>query len=764
MRRQSKAFTYPQEGQYLILGFLFLVFIFSWCLLGHCAEAPQVKAPAEAISKEQPDPKPDISSFIETKDKSPEQMFADANYLYQLGEYESALVLYNKVVQETKDKDLRRRANMGREVIDILTKAEQIGGPKGEKEAKRADKIKERQKKEQVASLYKEAYSRFFDGNLEQASEIFKAILAIEPGEKDAKYYFQDRIPQLIKEQKVKALYKEGLEYFGVGDYANATKLFNEVLAISPDQKAIKDDVEAKLAFIAKMEKIGKLYQQAATVFNGSDYDQAASYCREILAIDQDQPKAKEYLEISIPQKLKERRIAALYKDALAAFNDQELDKARQIFYDILSLDVKQAEAKEYVEIKIPGLLKEQKVKDLIKEGLAAFDDQQYDTAESVFDKALILDPAQAEALEYAQVKIPEVRKQLRIKGIYKDAVESFSVGDYSKAQGLFNDILVLDPRQAEAKEYLEVKIPEKLKLEKINVLYSQAFGDFGRRDFESADAKFKEILAIAPDEKEAQEFVQSKIPQASKEENIERFYKEAMFAFNNGDYESSMRYFEQVLSLDPQERQARIYLEQEIPNRLLAAKEEQERLRLARMQDERKRSELEQQRLEAQRVSREENISKQREKVIQQKESARKQQDEARKQQEEARKLAAEKEAQMEKQKKAAKEKEAILLAKREKPSQLPAQKKVQQAAGATSQQAAKPKDKKEKPKAKPATVKRKPDYPKTGVVGYLYECAFAAYEDGDYDLAKDYFNKILVISPTEATAKDYMAEITKG
>ncbi|MCX5704808.1 MAG: tetratricopeptide repeat protein [Candidatus Omnitrophica bacterium] len=771
MRRQSSAFMYPQESQYLILGFLFLVFIFSWCLLGHCAEAPEVKATTEATAKEQPKAKPkpklDASSFIEIKNKSPEQMFADANYLYQLGEYESALILYNKVAQETKDKDLRRRANMAREIIDILTKAERIGGPKGEKESKRADKIKERQKKDQVAYLYKEAYSRFFGQNFEQASEIFKAILAIDPGEKEAKYYFQDRIPQLVKEQKVKSLYKEGLEYFEIGDYGKAVKLFNEVLAIFPDQKAIRDDAEAKIAFIVKKEKIDNLFQQAATAFNGANYDQAANYCREILAIDQDQFKAKEYLEVSIPQKLKEQRIAVLYKDALTAFNNQELDKAKQIFYDILSLDLKQAEAKEYVEIKIPGLIRDQKVKGLLDDGSAAFNNQQYDAAEEIFNRALVLDPAQAEAIQYIQAKIPEVRKQLKIKDIYKDAVEFFSVGDYPKAEVLFKDILALDNSQEEAKEYLQVKIPEKLKLVKINVLYSQALGDFSNRDFVYADAKFREILALSPGELEAQEFVQTKIPQALREENIKALYGQALAAFDIQDYQSSIECFDQILSMDSKQQQARLYLEEKIPNQLKLVREDESQARLAqqeemRWQEESNRQQLEQEQLTRQEKFRQQAAKQQKQQEVVKNKVVKQQRQQQLQQQEVARLQLAKQEEQMEKQREQAKQKEAALMARSEKPSQ-PAPYTKEQPGAIKKISVQKPKPVRQEPKSVSAK-KRAPEYTQDGVVGYLYQRAFAAYSEGDYMSAQDYFTKILILAPKETVARDYLVKITNG
>jgi tetratricopeptide (TPR) repeat protein len=778
----------------LILGFLFLIFIFGWCVFAHSAETAPTK------EKE----KPDAASFISIKNKTPEQMFADANYLYQLGEYESALILFNKVATESTDKELKRKANMARELIDILTKAERIGGPKGEKEAKRADKIKGRQKQDQIAYLYKEAYSRFFSANYEQASEIFKAIIAIDPRQKEAKYYFQDRIPQLVKAEKVKSLYKEALQDFGIQDYEKAVKLFNEILVMSPEQKEIRSDIEVKVAFILKHEKINGLYEKANALFDSSDFEQAGKMFKEIIDLDPNQEKAREYLDVLLPQKMKKQRIAVLYKDALAAFNSQEYDKAKQLFYDILSLDLKQPEAKEYVEVKIPAVLKEKKIKGLLDDGVAAFNNQEYDKAQDMFNKVLALDITQPQALEYAQVKIPEVFNQLKIKDIYREAIEAFSVRDYERSDALFKDILALDNKQQQAKEYVEVKIPEKLKELKINALYSEALGYFNDRDFEKASDKFKEILALSPDDKEAREFAQVKIPAITRGQKIsqmyaqaidafdnlelersaeifkailaqdpsqekakeylevaipqnltqaklQELYQNALFALNEADYESAIYYFEQILAIDPKQKQARLYLEEEIPNRLKIVKEEEETLRLEQAEKERRKAEkwLQQEAKQKQKLQEERErlieertarIQKEREKVL----------------------LAESKKSQVPPYEPS----KRIERKERIKPSQPSKPSKPREQAGLAEQKKAVP----EKVvavktrKTKYISSKGKPDYPKDGVIGYLYQRAFQAYDSGDYETAQDCFTKILIIEPEEAIAKDYLLKIMQN
>jgi cytochrome c-type biogenesis protein CcmH/NrfG len=736
MTRHQNASIYAGENNYLFLGILFLAILFGWCALGR----------SEEISDAQKKIKPDASSFIEIKNKSPEQMFADANYLYQLGEYESALILFNKVSSTTSDRELKRKSNMAREVIDILMKAERIGGKEGVKETKRADKIKNRQKQEQIAYLYKEAYSRFFSKEYEQSSEIFKNILSIDPQQKEAKYYFQERIPQLVKEEKVRGLYKEALQYFGMQDYPSATKLFNEILAMAPDQKDIRSDIEEKVAFIVSKEKAKDLFEQAKTAYQNSDFEAAKKLFLEAAQIDPGLTKAGEYLDILIPQKEKEQRIAALYKEALTAFNNQEYDQAKQRFYDILALDQNQKEAREYLEAKIPGLIKEQKIKSMLAEGADDFNRKDLALAKEAFARVLELDPANQQATEYLKVKIPEEEKQAKIKELYREATELFALNDYERANGLFKEIMILDKGESEAMDYVQVRIPEKLKAMKVNVLYSEALGCFNNRDYACAYAKFNEILKISPEENEARKFVEDKIPSEVKKIKIAKLYAGAMAAFEASDYPSAKELFKAVLEEDPDQAKAKEYLEKEIPNKLELLRQEQEKVRLVQLEKERK-AELErkakaekdrqiaQARLEKERKAAQEKLEKERQ-IVQAKQAERLKQE------------------QIEKAKQAMKDaegqkKKEVLSTKKEKP--------LPQEATTTRSQI-------KEPTAKYSLTKKKPDYPKDGVMGYLYEQAFLAYDSGDYETARDYFTKIMMADPNQSVARDYLAKILKG
>ena len=54
--------------------------------------------------------------------------------------------------------------------------------------------------------------------------------------------------------------------------------------------------------------------------------------------------------------------------------------------------------------------------------------------------------------------------------------------------------------------------------------------------------------------------------------------------------------------------------------------------------------------------------------------------------------------------------------------------------------------------------------DYPAEGVVGVLYDQAFSYYQDKNLPMAKDYFQKVLLLDPGERLAKKFLYNINRG
>jgi len=524
---------------------------------------------------------PQAQDFITIKNKSPQDIFDDANYLYQLGDFEGALALFNRAYDQADNPALKRKAKLGAEVTALLLKSERVSPKDAQKVIRRAGKIKERQKKEQLDELYKDAFGCYFKEDYEKSAEIFRKILELYPEEAMAKDYLRVKIPQ--EEKKIKA---------------------------------------------------ASLYQQALSDLADNNYDQAITGFQKALALDPAHKEAKDYLEQKIPAKLaqdKRQKIDVLYRQALSDFADKKYDSAAESFKEILVLEPGEAQAADYIKVKIPDLLKAEKIASLYPQALEYFKQADYEKSLQVFNEILSLDPGQKEAKDYAQVKIPAILTEQKVKALYLQANAYYQIKSYAKAEEFYRQILALDPKQEKARGYVEKEIPQRLK--------------------EIEDAK--RLMVRKDAEKFALEMEKAKAKELRERQE--------------------------------QDRQAR-RVEQE---KELAARKKSAQVQVA---------------------AKEKKVMKKQEKP---------------------------------------KSAEQPVLAPPA-PKKEPVPEKKQEVALKREQ-------------ASPSRLGVPMNYPRDGVVGYMYETAFKYYKEGDLELAGEYFRKILLTDPGQQLAKRYLQETFK-
>jgi len=294
--------------------------------------------------------------------------------------------------------------------------------------------------------------------------------------------------PELRKE-KIAALYKEALVLFDEGNYKFAILTFQEILSLDPNHQQAKAYLEIVIPDILKKEKRKPLFREALGYFAKQDYQKASDTFKKVLARNPDNTEAKEYLKFRVPQGIegqkqliKEEKINSLYQEALTSFDNKEFEKASRLFKEVLSFDPNQAQAKEYLNSKIPEMLKENKetpqkqkvlqkqnkIKALYEQALTFYEERNYQKAIAIFNKILALDPNESRAKEYLEVKIPnsmrEQERQKKISALYEEAIKFYDSANYERAAGIFKEILSLDSRQNAARVYLEKDIPLKLK------------------------------------------------------------------------------------------------------------------------------------------------------------------------------------------------------------------------------------------------------------------------------------------------------------
>lgn len=442
------------------------------------------------------------------KNNNLQEVFEDGEYLYHMGDYERALVLFNEVIQCSNDPALKRRAALANDMLLLLLKSEGSLSKDSAAEFKRAEKIKTRLHREKIDYLYKRAYLYFYDEDYDKARDTFREILALDPQQEEARFYFKIRIPLELRDKKIESLYEEALVYLADREYENAASLF-----------------------------------------------------REILVLDSTYEAAKKYVDLKIPRLVKQDKVNSLYVEALAALVDRDYDKAAKLFDEILEQNPGYFEAKRYLYLKIPEKMKEDNINSLCQMALSYFGDGEYQKAEGLFKEIISLDPGNKYANEYLEVKLLPKLKEYKTSAFYQDAIECFNKKQYVESAHLFTQLLGFDPDNADAVEYLEVKIPDSIKKDKMTMLYQDAFLYFASRDYEKCAELFGEILELDPDDTQAMDYLQRKIPQRLKEEQVSLLLKQGIAFFENGEYKNSKSIFTQVIALEPRNAKAKEYL-----------------------------------------------------------------------------------------------------------------------------------------------------------------------------------------------------------
>ena len=320
------------------------------------------------------------------------------------------------------------------------------------------------------------------------------------------------------------------------------------------------------------------------------------------------------YVEDKIPQKLrglKRREISELCAEALMYFKREEHSRSAQVFQKVLDIDPFEERARFYLERKIPqGMhkLAKKKIKTLYNEALRRYKNKDYEGAKKVFHEILSIDPKQRKAQLYLGVKIPEAEDNAlkqKIALLYKDAIGCFENNQYEDAQFVFKKILELDPQQQKAKRYINEEIPQARQayIEARQQTLIQTMDTVLQKEKEPAIVVVEEVVVQGPQvevitiKEEAPEsarrdlikstlaFLESKketeavrevtvleetivledeIP-VSKEsmfpEELDGLYEAAFDYYNKGNYMVAKEHFSKILTMDPDQRIAELYL-----------------------------------------------------------------------------------------------------------------------------------------------------------------------------------------------------------
>jgi len=354
-------------------------------------------------------------------------------------------------------------------------------------------------------------------------------------------------------------------------------------------------------------QNIQDMNREAEKYFDKKEFNKAIAIWLNILDANPDNEMVQKKIEMIFD--IKQRKDLALqksrlsYKIAKKRFKREELEKgvssgksAMNNFiiayridpYDpelrgmlesmkLLEKDVKAAQEK----LRVSRELREKaaKLKALALEKMKAED---YNGALVHWKEILSYFPADVEAIEGRRtctIAIENRLKYERIRNFMATGRGLFEQKKYRESRLEFRQVMNIDPRNREARDYIEI-IDEKLEEKRLYTQRARQAEDFYRsgiqniaqKKFDQAEEDFEAVLALIENYRDAKQRLAgldglrkeyARQQRLKRIETINREFQNGLVALAQARYRDAIAAFEVTLNLDPENARAREYIEQ---------------------------------------------------------------------------------------------------------------------------------------------------------------------------------------------------------
>ncbi len=503
------------------------------------------------------------------KEKVAREHFEKGNTFHKEGKLEEAKKEWQEIIEISKDPEIK----------DYIRKAEKIAREeKITKEKKRKEEFFFLRKK--VSDLYKEGVSLYRYKRYKEASLKFSEIQKLIPGYAKTEHYL-NCISKDINREKISSLYKEAMGFYNNNEFDKAEEIFK--IIISLDQTHVR--AKKYLHIIPKKRQSGNiintrrqasmLYKESLRLYKKRRYEESRQKFQELQVLSPGYGKTEHFLS-RIDKDINRHKALPLYKEAVGFYNNKELDKAEEIFKQIILLEPSHRKAKKYLHHIIPkkrkalgciaqskeiaqqdkplkqkeNILNKKQIRRqasmLYKEALGLYKKRRYEESRQKFQELQVLSPGYGKTEHFLSRIDKEVNRE-EIFSLYYEGVVLYNNNNLNKAEDIFKQVILLDQNHVKARKYLEYLIPRK-KRELERIAEIQKNKESIREDKKSTKEKKKEIKERRIKEKETRK-------------KLDALYKEALSLYKNKEYEVSRQKFQDLQDLNPDYSRTRYYL-----------------------------------------------------------------------------------------------------------------------------------------------------------------------------------------------------------
>ena len=376
---------------------------------------------------------------------------------------------------------------------------------------------------------------------------------------------------RLLTEKKVTEFYQQGLNYLQQGEYSQAIESFQKVLAWSAEHPEVQTSLKKATEDLMKATAESRL-DEGKNFYGKGQLEEAIFKWKEVLEIDPQHREAQDLITRARSE-VTQREVETIFNEALALFNKGDISKAEVKFKQVVDLSPEHPSASRYLQ-QIEETLRKEKISRLYAEGMDLYQKENYDEAIFKFRNLLEISPENVEAqkgLIMAQQAMETAGLNRLVEKLMKEGMAYYQSGNWSSAEQVFQQILILKPDYTEAQKYQE-QSRNLLLQEKVQQLLLAGIKFIQENKLEDARIKFYQILELEPTEERAKQHLQKIEDEErlrSHQELVERFYQEGEEHYLKGEYDLAQIKYRQVLDLEPTHADAQARLN-EVQKQLL--------------------------------------------------------------------------------------------------------------------------------------------------------------------------------------------------
>ncbi len=436
------------------------------------------------------------------------------------------------------------------------------------------------EEKKQIETFLRKAKNYEKQGDYLKAIEEYQKVLDKNPFHEEA----LDRISELKDElvDTAKKHYEKGLAYYEKDKKEEAEREFKEALKVYPEFTPALDmldrirrekqlEIAKKLNEEARRKVIDAMINKGLFYRGNFEYEKALEVFRNVLTLDPDNKRAKDLIEETTKEfrefrsrELSKSKSIASYKEGQKALEEKDYVKAISKFREAVKYWPQNEDAKKSLGStykKWTSILK-----GMFDKGMNFYKQGDRRSAIAEWEKIVEADknhPISSDAqrmIEKVSVELKEEVKQHIVLG--KQLRDS---GNLYKALLEFKQAVNIDPKNEEAVKLLDETSRQ---FEAVaRGMYSEGETLFKQGRYPEALDKFESLLSVLPQNHELYNPTKGYI---SKIENLVKTQRNKMLAgekmrlamsyFKNEDYEMASKLFDEVVKLDPSNRQALKY------------------------------------------------------------------------------------------------------------------------------------------------------------------------------------------------------------